>query len=233
MRTFVVIVGLYCATVAASLAAEETKAGAASAEIQTQKSQSAMTPAAALERLKEGNRRFVANTSKRRDWSAHVVATASGQFPFAAVLGCMDSRAPIEIVFDQGIGDVFGIRVAGNVINEDELGSLEYAVKVGTKLIVVLGHTSCGAVKGAIDGVQLGNLTGLLTKIHPAVAAAGCNNSKDDACVTKVAEMNVRQAVREIREKSPDLAHYLDDGKVKLVGAMYDIATGKVTFLDN
>jgi len=233
MRTFVVIVGLYCATVAAPLAAEETKAGAASAEIQTQKSQSAMTPAAALERLKEGNRRFVANTSKRRDWSAHVVATASGQFPFAAVLGCMDSRAPIEIVFDQGIGDVFGIRVAGNVINEDELGSLEYAVKVGTKLIVVLGHTSCGAVKGAIDGVQLGNLTGLLTKIHPAVAAAGCNNSKDDACVTKVAEMNVRQAVREIREKSPDLAHYLDDGKVKLVGAMYDIATGKVTFLDN
>ena len=233
MRTFVVIVGLYCATVAAPLAAEETKSGAASAEIQTQKSQSAMTPAAALERLKEGNRRFVANTSKRRDWSAHVVATASGQFPFAAVLGCMDSRAPIEIVFDQGIGDVFGIRVAGNVINEDELGSLEYAVKVGTKLIVVLGHTSCGAVKGAIDGVQLGNLTGLLTKIHPAVAAAGCNNSKDDACVTKVAEMNVRQAVREIREKSPDLAHYLDDGKVKLVGAMYDIATGKVTFLDN
>jgi carbonic anhydrase len=233
MKAFGVIIGLYCATVALPLAAEEAAAGAPTAAIQTRKSQSVMTPATALERLEEGNRRFVANATKRRDWSAKVVATASGQFPFAAVLGCMDSRAPIELVFDQGIGDVFGIRVAGNIVNDDELGSLEYAVKVGTKLIVVLGHTSCGAVKGAIDGVQLGNLTGLLAKIHPAVAAAGCHNSKDDACVTKVAEMNVRQAVREIRAKSRYLAKYLDDGKVGLVGALYDVATGKVTFLDN
>ncbi len=233
MKASVVIIGLCCATIALPVAAQEAAAGPPTPEIQTQKAQSVTTPATALERLKEGNRRFVANATKRRDWSAKVVATASGQCPFAAVLGCMDSRAPIEIVFDQGIGDVFGVRVAGNIINDDELGSLEYAVKVGAKLIVVLGHTSCGAVKGAIDGVQLGNLTGLLAKIRPAVAAAGCDNSKDGACVTKVAEMNVRQVVREIRAKSPYLAEYLDAGKVGLVGALYDVATGKVTFLED
>jgi carbonic anhydrase len=204
---------------------------AAKPEVQTRESQAAMTPAAALERLKAGNARFIAGASKRRDWTAKVVATASGQFPFAAVLGCMDSRAPIEVVFDQGIGDVFGVRVAGNVVNDDELGSLEYAAKVGIKLIVVLGHSSCGAVKGAIDKVELGNLTGLLAKIRPAVEAAGCNDAKDEACVTKVAEQNVRQAMKEIRERSAYLAKYLDDGKIELVGGMYDVATGKVTFL--
>src|SRR5262249_515173 len=233
MKRFVVIIGLYCATTAFPLAAQDAAGAGQKPEIQTQESQSAMTPAAALERLKEGNRRFVANATKKRDWSAKVVATASGQFPFAAVLGCMDSRAPVEIVFDQGIGDIFGIRVAGNIVNDDELGSLEYAVKVGTKLIVVLGHTSCGAVKGAIDGVQLGHLTGLLSRIHPAMAAAGCDNSKDAACVTNVAARNVRQSVHEIRAESPFLAKYLDDGTVQLVGALYDVATGKVTFLEN
>ena len=190
------------------------------------------TPAAAIQRLQEGNRRFVASAMKQRDWSAKVVATASGQFPFAAVLGCMDSRAPIEIAFDQGIGDVFGLRVAGNVVNEDELGSLEYAVSVGTKLIVVLGHTSCGAVKGAIEGVQLGNLTGLLAKIRPAVDAAGCQDAKDDHCITKVAAANVRLALAQIREKSPYLAKQIDAGTVGLVGALYDVTTGKVTFLE-
>src|SRR5206468_1356734 len=173
-----------------------------------------------------------ANATRRRDWSAKVVATAAGQFPFVAVLGCMDSRAPVEIVFDQGIGDVFAVRVGGNVVNDDELGSLEYAVKVGAKLIVVLGHTSCGAVKGAIDGVQLGNLTSLLAKIHPAVEAVHCNDSKDAGCVTKVAEENVRQSIRAIRERSPYVAKYLDDGTVALVGGMYDVATGRVTFLE-
>src|SRR5262249_47773084 len=231
MKRFVVIIGLYCATTAFPLAAQDAAGAGQKPEIQTQESQSAMTPAAALERLKEGNRRFVANATKRRDWSAKVVATASGQFPFAAVLGCMDSRAPIEVVFDQGIGDIFGIRVAGNVVNDDEVGSLEYAVKVGTKLIVVLGHTGCGAVKGAIDNVQLGNLTGLLAKIHPAVEAAGCNDAKDEPCVTKVVEKNVRQSMKEIRDRSPYLAKYLDEGKVGLVGALYDVATGKVTFI--
>jgi len=232
MKPIIIAIGFCLAMLTTPLFADEAGTRA-KPEIQTQQSQAAMTPAAAVERLKDGNRRFVANATKRRDWSAKVVATASGQFPFAAVLGCMDSRAPIEIVFDQGIGDVFGVRVAGNIVNDDELGSLEYAVKVGTKLIVVLGHTGCGAVKGAIDGVQLGNLTGLLAKIHPAVAAAGCDNSKDDTCVTKVAELNVRQAVREIRAKSPYLAKYIEEGKVGLVGALYDVATGKVTFLED
>jgi carbonic anhydrase len=230
MKRLIVPVALCLTTLPSLLLAQPAPA---KPEIQTQKSQAAMTPAAALERLKEGNHRFVANATKRRDWSAKVVATASGQFPFAAALGCMDSRAPVEIVFDQGIGDVFGVRVAGNIVNDDELGSLEYAVKVGTKLIVVLGHTGCGAVKGAIDGVQLGNLTGLLAKIRPAVTAAGCHDAKDEACVTKVAELNVRQAVREIREKSSYVRKYLDEGKVGLVGALYDVATGKVTFLEN
>ena len=211
--------------------------GAASAAsndagVQTRESQAAITPSEALDRLKAGNARFVSNTPKKRDWSAKVAATASGQFPFAAVLACMDSRAPIEIIFDQGIGDVFGVRVAGNVVNEDELGSLEYAAKVGVKLIVVLGHTGCGAVKGALEHVEFGNLTGLLAKIHPAVEAAACADAKDAACVTKVAEKNVRQSMQEIRARSPYLASYIDAGKIALRGAMYDVDTGKVTFLE-
>lgn len=200
--------------------------------VQTKASQAAMTPAAAIERLKEGNRRFVANAMKPRDWSAKVVATASGQFPFAAVLGCMDSRAPIEIAFDQGIGDVFAVRIAGNVVNEDELGSLEYAVHVGAKLIVVLGHTSCGAVKGAMDHVEMGHLTGLLAKIQPSVIAGGCNDSKDVGCVIKVTEANVRMSVKEILDQSPYLKKAVDTGQIGLVGAIYDVATGKVTFLE-
>jgi carbonic anhydrase len=200
---------------------------------QTAESQAAMTPKAALQRLQAGNARFVANKSEPNDWTAKVIATASGQFPFAAVLACMDSRAPIEIVFDQGIGDVFGVRVAGNVVNDDELGSLEYAAKVGVKLIVVLGHTRCGAVKGALDGVQLGNLSGLLEKIHPAIDAAHCKDSHDDACVDSVAEENVAHSMAEIRARSPYLAHYLDEGKIALVGGVYDVSTGKVRWLES
>jgi len=229
MTRLIVAIGFCLSALPAPLAAQQ--AAAAKPEVQTQQSQAAMTPAAALRRLQEGNLRFASNTAKRRNWSAKVLATAPGQFPFAAVLGCMDSRVPVEVVFDQGIGDVFGVRVAGNVVNDDELGSLEYAVKVGTKLIVVLGHTGCGAVKGAIDGVELGNLTGLLAKIRPAVTAAGCSNAEDEACVTKVAEKNVLQSLKEIRERSPYLKKHLDEGKVGLVGAIYDVTTGKVTFL--
>jgi carbonic anhydrase len=201
-------------------------------DVQTRESQAAMTPAAAIARLQEGNRRFVANATKQRDWSAKVVATAGGQFPFAAVLGCMDSRAPIEIAFDQGLGDVFGLRIAGNVVNPDELGSLEYAVHVGAKLIVVLGHTSCGAVKGAIEGVEMGNLTGLLAKIQPAVAAAGCTDAKDERCVTAVAEANVRLALEQVREHSPYLEQRVAAGEVGLVGALYHVETGQVRFLE-
>jgi len=144
----------------------------------------------------------------------------------------MDSRAPIEVAFDQGLGDVFGVRVAGNVVNQDEPGSLEYAVHVGAKLLVVLGHTHCGAVKGAMEGVEMGNLTGLLAKIHPAIEAAGCSDAKDDDCVTRVAVENVRLSLRQIREKSPYLAERIDAGSVQLIGALYDVSSGKVTFLE-
>jgi carbonic anhydrase len=200
-------------------------------KVLTREAQAAMTPAQATERLEAGNGRFRANAMKPREWSAKVVATASGQFPFAAILSCMDSRAPVEIVFDQGIGDVFSVRIAGNIVNDDELGSLEYAVKVGAKLIVVLGHTKCGAVAGAVGGVKLGNLTGLLAKIGPAIAAAGCTGN-DEACVTKVAKQNVRHSMSEIKRRSPFIAKSLDEGTVGLVGGMYDVATGKVTFFE-
>lgn len=202
-------------------------------EVQTAESQAAMTPEQARERLAAGNARFASNATKPRDWSAKVAATASGQHPFAAVLACMDSRAPVEILFDQGLGDVFAVRVAGNVVNEDELGSLEYAAKVGAKLIVVLGHTRCGAVVGAIEDVQLGHLTGLLEKIQPAVDAAHCTDAKQEACVTKVAEENVRHSMRQIRERSAYLHKLLDAGKIDLVGGIYDVTTGRVTFFED
>ena len=200
--------------------------------IQTAESLAAMTPASALEKLKMGNTRFVEKNMRSRDWMAKVPATAGGQYPFEVILTCMDSRTPIEIVFDQGIGDVFGIRIAGNIVNDDVLGSMEYATKVvGSKLLVVLGHTSCGAVKGSIDDAKLGNLTELLAKIRPAVSASGPGSAKDDAYVDKVAQANVSQAMKEIREKSPTIKAQLDAGTVGLVGAIYDVSTGKVTFL--
>jgi carbonic anhydrase len=207
------------------------KPAAKSSVVQTKESLSAMTPAKALDALKEGNTRFCAGTSVQKNLLAKVKASAAGQYPFAAVLSCMDSRVPAEAIFDQSIGDIFSIRVAGNVVNADNLGSLEYAGKViGVKLIVVLGHTSCGAVKGAIDNVKLGNLTELVAKIQPAVAASGPGTSKDHAYVDKVGEKNVRQAMKEIREKSPVLKELLDSGAVGLVGGMYDLETGAVTF---
>jgi carbonic anhydrase len=144
----------------------------------------------------------------------------------------MDSRVPPEFVFDQGIGDLFVLRVAGNVVDTDDLGSLEYATKVvGSKLILVMGHTSCGAVKGAIDDVKLGNLTFLLEKIRPVVKASGPGDAHDAAYVDKVAEANVRQTIREIREKSPTIRELADSGKIGIAGAMYDVSSGKVTFL--
>ena len=166
-----------------------------------------MTPSKSLDALKEGNVRFLAGKSRVRDLNAQVEATAAGQYPFAAVVSCMDSRAPVEIVLDQGIGDLFSLRVAGNVIEGDFLGSLEYAAKVvGVKLIVVMGHTSCGAVKGAIDDVKLGNLTELLEQIEPAVVAVGGprGSSKDHAYVDKVAEANVRNSHEADPREEPD-----------------------------
>jgi carbonic anhydrase len=207
-------------------------ATAMAAQVQTKESQAAMTPAAALELLKGGNSRFVSGKTAAHDWKAQVAATAGGQYPFAAVVSCMDSRVPAEIVLDRGLGDVFSLRVAGNVVDTDLLGSLEYAARViGVKLILVMGHSDCGAVKGAIDGVELGNLTSLLAKIRPAVAAAGPGgSSKDKALVQRVAEQNVRLSMKEIRDGSPLLKDMIDSGKVGLAGGMYDLTTGRVTF---
>ncbi len=194
-----------------------------------------MTPEKALEILKSGNARFVAGKTTHRNLPAQVRATASGQNPFGAIVSCMDSRVPVELVFDLTVGDAFSLRVAGNVINPDILGSLEFATKVaGAKLIVVLGHTRCGAVKSAIDGIQLGNLTGILARIvpPPATAVAGTNPSKDYADVDRVTEQNVRNSMRDIREKSPVLKDLLDSGAVRLVGGLYEVETGKAAFFE-
>jgi len=191
-----------------------------------------MTPEEGLEYLKEGNARFVAGTPKHHDVPANVRRTATGQYPFAAILSCMDSRGPVELMFDLTVGDAFSLRLAGNVVNADVLGSLEFATKIaGTELVLVLGHTRCGAVKGAIDGVVLGSLTGLLARISPAVRAAGAGSSEDDAYLERVAERNVRLSMRELQDKSPVLRELITSGSVRLAGAIYDIVTGKVRFL--
>ncbi|SRR5579862_8009428 len=199
--------------------------------------QSAMTPDAALAELKAGNARFVAGKPIRRNPPADVKATASGQYPYAVVLSCLDSRQPIEMVLDQGIGDIFSARVAGNVLNDDILGSMEFACKAsGAKLIAVIGHSNCGAIKGAVDDVQLGNLTGLLTKIKPAMDAvpAGISprTSKNATFVDQVAEANVHLVMQQIRERSPILREMLDQHKIALVGGMYDLSTGQVHFFE-
>lgn len=199
-------------------------------------SQAAMTPSTALETLKAGNVRFLEGRRKTRNLYARVLSTAEGQSPFAAVVSCMDSRGPVEIIFDQGIGDVFSLRVGGNIIGRDFLGSLEFATKVaGAKLIVVMGHTSCGAVGGAVDGVNLGNLTALLAEIQPAIAQAGTprGTSIDKAYVDRVAEQNVRLGMKGIREKSPVIRQMLEAGAIELVGAMYEVETGRVVFYSN
>jgi carbonic anhydrase len=204
----------------------------------TKESQTAMTPQSALAELKTGNARFVAGHPLVRNQSADVKATASGQYPFAVVLSCLDSRQPIEIVLDQGIGDIFSARVAGNVLNDDILGSLEFACKVsGAKLIAVIGHSNCGAIKGAVDGVDLGNLTGLLGKIQPAIGQVPAEfqprTSKNHEFVDKVSEANVRLVMQQIRERSPILREMLDSGQIGLVGGMYDLSTGEVHFYSN
>jgi carbonic anhydrase len=212
-------------------------AGTALSAVQTKSSQAAMTPQSALAELQAGNARFVAGTPQHRNFPAQVQATAGGQYPFAVVLSCLDSRQPIEIVLDQGIGDIFSARVAGNVLDEDILGSMEFACKVsGAKLIAVIGHSNCGAIKGAVDDVQLGNLTSLLTKIKPALdavpAAVQPRTSKNYAFVDQVSEANVRLVMKEIRERSPILREMLDKNEIGLVGGMYDLSTGKVQFYD-
>ena len=208
------------------------------AETMTKQAQEATTPAQALQKLKDGNARFVGGKTLNYDYLGQVQETAAGQYPYASVVSCLDSRTSTELIFDQGIGDVFNARVAGNIVNRDILGSLEFASKAaGSKLIAVVGHTKCGAVKGACDHVKLGNLTGLLEKIEPAVAATPSpggadRSSKNAVFVDKVAMQNVRQAMAGIRSQSPILSQMEKAGQIRIVGAMHDIETGKVTFLD-
>jgi len=194
---------------------------------QTKDTLAEMTPNKALELLTEGNQRFIAKKQEKRDLLEQVAATSSGQYPFAVVLGCVDSRVPLELVFDLGIGDIFGVRIAGNISNEDILGSMEFATKVvGSKHILVLGHTSCGAVKGAYDAVELGNLTGLVKKIKPAVEAVGSDGSVDE-----IAKKNVELTIEEILDNSTILKDMVDSGEIGISGGMYDVSSGKVTFL--
>ncbi len=205
--------------------------------VMSKEEQSRLTPDLVLQDFKDGNKRFQTGTTTVRDHSEQARKSAPGQFPKAVVLSCLDSRVPVEDVFDQGLGDIFVGRVAGNFVNEDLLGSMEFACKVaGAKLILVMGHQHCGAVKGAIDDVKLGNITAMLAKIKPAVAMsqdfAGEKISANDDFVRHVCENNVRLALKNIREKSPILKEMEDKGKVKIVGAFYRLTEGTLEFLN-
>lgn len=201
---------------------------------QTKATQSKLTPEEAYNHLIEGNRRFVADQKTGRNLNEQVIATSNGQYPFAVVLGCIDSRVPVELVFDQGIGDVFSARVAGNIVNEDVLGSMEYACKVaGSKVIVVLGHTSCGAVTSACKGVELGNITPLLSKIKPAVNQVKKGEEEMSAeAIQEVADVNVQLTIERIRKESPILAEMESNSEILIVGGMYSVTTGKVEFFN-
>ena len=205
----------------------------------TRETQATMTPQKALSFLKEGNLRFQNNLKANRNLLEQVNDTSDGQFPFATILSCIDSRVSAELVFDQGLGDIFSVRIAGNFVNEDILGSMEFACKLaGTRLIIVLGHTSCGAVKGACDNAKMGNLTKLLEKITPAVNAvtepkdSGLGNSKNLEFVDMVSEKNVLLSIDRIRNESPILAEMEEIGEIKIAGAMYNVNTGKVNFIE-
>ena len=204
--------------------------------VATKETQAATTADQALLRLKAGNERFRTGRSLHCDLVGQIKATAKGQAPFAAVLGCMDSRVAPELVFDQQLGDILTVRVAGNIVNTDNLGSLEYATKVlGTKLIVVLGHSECGAIKGAIDDVKLGNVTALLSNIRPAVvkvaAGDGDHTSKNKKFVQEVADQNARDAASLLTARSEVLAAQLKEHQIKIVSAMHDVSTGAIRWL--
>jgi len=203
---------------------------------QTKATQAALTPDQALAMLRDGNARFVGGHAASRDLLAQVHATASGQYPYAAILGCIDSRVTPERAFDAGIGDLFVARVAGNVLDDDVLGSLEYATEeAGARAIVVLSHSSCGAVKGACDHLKMGHLTGLLALLDPALHAAesvpGAHDSKNAAYVDRVARENARLTAHALTQRSPILAHLVEEHHLRIVPAMYDVKTGRVEFL--
>ena len=220
---------------AALVAAAWFGADPAEAAALTQAQRDALTPDQIIEMMTKGNERFRSGKMKTQDFLAQKRASAAGQYPAAAILSCIDSRAPAEIILDMGIGDTFNARVAGNIANQDMLGSLEFAcAAAGAKVILVMGHTACGAIKGAIDNVQLGNLTGLLDTIKPAIAATqyeGERTSKNAAFVDAVAQSNVKLAIDTIRSGSPTLAELEKNGKIKIVGSMYHLYTGEVAFL--
>lgn len=204
----------------------------------TKEMQAAITPAMALELLKDGNRRFINNLKVNRNLLQQANETSDGQHPFAVILSCIDSRTSAELIFDQGLGDVFSVRIAGNILNEDILGSMEFGCKVaGAKMIVVLGHTKCGAIKGACDHVEMGNLTSLLTKIRPAVddekTVTGERNSGNAEFVEKVANINVKRTVQAISERSPILKDMIAAGQIGIVGGSHNITTGEVTFFED
>ncbi len=200
--------------------------------------QAAITPSMAIEILKEGNKRFMNNLKANRNLLEQANETSDGQHPFAVILSCIDSRTSAELIFDQGLGDVFSVRIAGNIINEDILGSMEFACKVaGSKIIVVLGHSKCGAVKGACDHVEMGNLTALLSKIQPAVydekTETNNRSSSNSEFVEKVASINVKRTVNAIMERSPILKEMIQNGEIGIIGGMHNISDGEVTFYSN
>ena len=204
----------------------------------TKELQESISPSKALEILKDGNKRFVSNLKINRNLLQQANETSDGQHPFAVILSCIDSRTSAELIFDQGLGDVFSVRIAGNIINEDILGSMEFGCKVaGSKIIVVLGHTKCGAVKGACDHVEMGNLTALLTKIRPAVddevTVKENRNSGNSIFVEKVSAINVKRTVKAIMERSPILKEMIENGQIGIVGGTHDISTGVVKFYDD
>jgi carbonic anhydrase len=203
----------------------------------TKEMQNAISPSKALDLLKEGNRRFVNNLKINRNLLQQANETSDGQHPFAVILSCIDSRTSAELIFDQGLGDVFSVRIAGNIVNEDILGSMEFGCKVaGAKIIVVLGHTKCGAIKGACDNVELGNLTSLISKIKPAVdqemITSNNRTSSNASFVENVAELNVSLSVKNILLKSPIIAEMVKNDQIGIVGGVHDISTGEVKFFE-
>ena len=201
----------------------------------SKETQSSLTPQAALQILKEGNQRFVNNLKANRNLLQQVNETSAGQFPFATILSCIDSRTSAELIFDQGLGDIFSIRIAGNILNEDILGSMEFATKVvGTKVLVVLGHTKCGAIVGACNHVEMGNLTTLLNKIQPAIFLEITTTENRDGSnpnfVNNVTELNVHLTIERIRRESPIIAELELQGNIIIIGGLYDVETGIVSF---
>jgi carbonic anhydrase len=203
----------------------------------TKKSRDELTPQLALEILKQGNERFVNNIKAHRNLLEQVNETSAGQFPFAAILSCIDSRTSAELIFDQGLGDILSIRIAGNILNDDILGSMEFACKIaGSKLIVVLGHTNCGAIIGACNNLVLGNITGLLNKIKPAVEqeteTKTERNEKNQTFLRNVTVNNVFITVKKVTEQSAILKEMEGAGEIKIIGGLYDVDTGQVTFFE-